>query len=141
MIDEDIRAAYRELNTTTEPKIDLVFIGCPHFTIEKLKHIADVLTDKQINKDIEVWLAVPRVVKDLATRMDIVPTIERSGARVLTDCCAVVVPTATLGYRSMATDSAKARIYMSDFGLNVRFGTTNQCLEAAIKGYWEVNDA
>lgn len=135
--DRDIRAAYRELNTTREPNIDLVFIGCPHFTIEKLKHIAEVLSGKQINRDVEVWLTVPRVVKELAARMNIVQTIERTGARVLTDCCSVVVPTATLGYRNMATDSAKARIYMSDFGLNVRFGTTDQCLEAAIKGYWE----
>jgi len=139
--DEDIQGAYRELNTTSEPKIDLVFIGCPHFTIEKLTQIAEVLAGKQVSQDTEVWLAVPKVVKELAIRMDIVPTIERSGAKVLTDCCSVVLPTATLGYRNMATDSAKARIYMSDFGLNVRFGTTDRCLKAAISGYWEDDNA
>ena len=138
--DDDIRGAYIELNTTTEPGIDLVFIGCPHFTIEKLKRIAETLAGKQVNRDTEVWLAVAKTVKELATRMGVVETIERSGARVLSDCCAVVVPTATLGYRNVATDSAKARIYMSDFGFNVRFGTTDQCLAAAIKGYWEDNN-
>ena len=139
--DDDIRATYRELNTTTDTKIDLVFIGCPHCTIEKLKHIADVLADRQVNKDTEVWISVPNVVRELATRTGDIQRIERSGAKVLADTCAVVAPTAMLGYRSMATDSAKAQAYMSDFGLNVRFGTTDQCLAAALKGYWEVNDA
>ena len=139
--DDDIRATYRELNTTTEPRIDLVYIGCPHCTIEKLKHIADWMSDRQVNKDTEVWISVPNVVRELAVRTGDIQRIERSGAKVLADTCAIVAPTAMLGYRSMATDSAKARVYMSDFGLNVRFGTTDQCLAAAIKGYWEVNDA
>lgn len=139
--DDDIRATYRELNTTTESRIDLVFIGCPHCTIEKLKHIAEGLADRQVNKDTEVWISVPNVVKELAARMGDIQRIERSGAKVLADTCAVVAPTAMLGYRSMATDSAKAQTFMSGFGLNVRFGTTDQCLAAAIKGYWEVNDA
>lgn len=139
--DDDIRATYQELNTTTDPKIDLVYIGCPHCNIEKLKHIADMLDKRQISKGIEVWISVPNVVRELAVRTGDIQRIERSGARVLADTCAIVAPTGMLGYQRMATDSAKARVYMSDFGLNVRFGTTDQCLEAAIKGYWEVAHA
>ena len=41
--------------------------------------------------------------------------------------------------RNMATDSAKCR-GLSDAAINVRFGTTDQCLRAAVKGYWEVNN-
>jgi predicted aconitase len=134
--DEDIQATYRELNTTTEPKIDLVYIGCPHCTIEKLKHIADVLADKQVNKNTELWITVSSAVRELASRSGFLERIERSGAKLFTDTCAIVAPTPMLGYRNMATDSAKARVYMSDFGLDVRFGTTDQCLAAAIKGYW-----
>ena len=136
--DEDIEDAYRELNTTADPAIDLVYIGCPHCTIEKLKHIADVLDGKRVSEDTELWITVSNVVRELAVRAGDVEKIERSGAKVLADTCGVVIPTPTLGYQKMATDSAKARVYMSDFGLHVRFGSTDQCLEAAVKGYWEV---
>ena len=129
------------MKTTTYPRLGLIDIGCPHCKIEKLKHIADVLDKRQISEGIEVWISVPNVVRELAVRTGDTQRIERSGARVLADTCAIVAPTYVLGYRSMATDSAKARVYMSDFGLNVRFGTTDQCLEAAIKGYWEVAHA
>jgi len=138
--DKEVRATYRELNTTTDPKIDLVFIGCPHCTVEKVKYVADVLADRKICKGVEVWISTPGVVRELALRSGDVQRIERTGAKVLSDTCVVLAPTGVLGYRSLATDSAKSRVYMSDFGLNVRFGTTEQCLEAAVKGYWEVND-
>lgn len=138
--DEDMRNTYREMNTTTESKIDLVFIGCPHCTVEKVKHVADVLDGKKISKDVEVWISVPSVVRELALRAGDVQKIERTGAKVLSDTCAITVP-AALRYQNMATDSGKAQVYMSDLGLNVRFGTVEQCLEAAVKGYWEVNNA
>ena len=100
-----------------------------------------MLADKQINKSTEVWITVSNAVRGLASRSSFVQKIEQSGAKVLTDTCAVAAPTPMLGYRNAATDSAKAQLYLSDFGLNVRFGTTDQCLTAAIKGYWEVKHA
>jgi len=133
----DIRDTYRKLNTTTEPKIDLIFIGCPHCTVEKVKHIASVLADRQINQDVKVWISASSVVSHLASKTGDIQRIEGTGAMVLSDTCAIVAPTNMLGYRRMATDSAKAQVYMSDFGLNVRFGTTEQCLEAAVRGHWE----
>ena len=75
-------------------------------------------------------------MRELGLRTGDVQLIEQSGARVLSDCCAVTLPV-SLRYRNMATDSAKACLYMSDFGLNVRFGSTVQCLEAGIRGSWE----
>lgn len=134
--DDDMRSVYRELNTTSESTIDLVFIGCPHPTIEKLRYIASVLGNRKVSKDIEVWISVSNVVRELAARTGDLQRIEESGAKVLVGTCVVCAPTAALGFRRMATDSAKAQIYMSDFGVNVRFGTTHQCLEAALNGYW-----
>ncbi len=139
--DEDMRDTYRKMDTTTESKIDLVFIGCPHCTVEKVKHMADVLGDRKISKDVAVWIAAPSVVRELALRSGDVQRLERAGAMVLADTCAITTPTDMLGYRNLATDSGKGQVYLSGLGLNIRFGTTEQCLEAAVRGYWEVKDA
>jgi predicted aconitase len=49
----------------------------------------------------------------------------------------VVAPVEQLGFRSMATNSAKMAFYTpSHSGLRVRFGTLTQCIEAAMAGIW-----
>jgi predicted aconitase len=49
----------------------------------------------------------------------------------------VVAPVADLGFRTLATNSAKMAFYApAHSGLSVRFGPLDQCLEAAIRGHW-----
>jgi predicted aconitase len=49
----------------------------------------------------------------------------------------VVAPVEQLGFRVMATNSAKMATYTpSHSGLSVRFGSLEQCLGAAVKGRW-----
>jgi predicted aconitase len=51
--------------------------------------------------------------------------------------CAVVAPMQELGFRTVATPSAKGAIYLpSHAGLAVRYGTVEQCVEAAVSGAW-----
>jgi hypothetical protein len=53
------------------------------------------------------------------------------------DTCLVVAPVADLGFRTLATNSAKMAFYTpSHSGLSVRFGPLAQCLEAALTGRW-----
>ena len=67
----------------------------------------------------------------------LVERIESAGGRVVADTCLVVAPVASLGHRTMATNSAKMASYTpSHSGLSVRFGSMEQCLEAAVTGRW-----
>jgi predicted aconitase len=63
--------------------------------------------------------------------------VEASGGRVVADMCAVVAPMQELGFRTLATPSAKGATYVpSHAGLQVRYGTVEQCVEAAVAGVW-----
>jgi hypothetical protein len=54
----------------------------------------------------------------------------------------VVAPVADLGFRTLATNSAKMAFYTpSHSGLAVRFGPMERCLEAAIRGQWPGSNA
>jgi hypothetical protein len=67
----------------------------------------------------------------------LVTAIESSGGRVLADMCVVVAPMQQLGFRTLATPSAKGATYApSHAGLLVRYGSVEQCVEAAVTGIW-----
>ena len=134
--DEDMRRAYEELNTTRDTDIDFVALGCPHYGFEKLREVASYLEGKRVREGVEVWVCTSRAVRDMALRSGEVEVIEKAGAKVVVDTCMVLVPVKQKGFRTMATDAAKAQFYDSGFGIGVRFGSTEGCLRAAISGTW-----
>jgi len=133
----DMKKAYQELNTTRSTEIDFVSIGCPHYTIDKIKEIASFLKGKKVKKGVNVWVCTSETIRNMGLLSGEIQTIEKSGAKVVVDTCMVLAPVKELGFHIMATDSAKAQFYCSGFGLGVRFGNTEKCLQAAITGKWE----
>lgn len=134
---DDIKKTYLELNTTQNRDIDFVALGCPHHTFDKIKEVASFLEGKRIKNDVEVWICTSQAIRNLALRSGEVQIIESAGAKVVVDTCMVLAPVKEIGFRNMATDSAKAQFYVSGFGMGVRFGNTHQCLQSALTGKWE----
>jgi hypothetical protein len=84
-----------------------------------------------------LWIATSRYTQEQAQRAGLVDAIASTGGRVLADMCVVVAPMEQLGFRILATPSAKGAAYApSHAGLLVRFGTVAQCIEAAVTGLW-----
>lgn len=135
--DDDLKRAYQELNTTLETNIDFVALGCPHYTFEKIREIASFLENKKVKEGVEVLVCTSRTNRDLAAKSGEVEIIENTGAKVIVDTCMVLLPVKQMGFQTMATDSAKAQFYDSGFGLGVRFGSTEKCLQTALTGKWE----
>jgi predicted aconitase len=116
-------------------EIDLVSLGCPHASVAEIEAVADYLAGRQVKA--ALWLTTARATRQAAQAAGLVDRIEAAGGRVVADTCMVVAPVAELGFRSLATNSAKMAFYApSHSGLMVRFGTMEQCLEAARTGRW-----
>lgn len=116
-------------------EVDFVAIGCPHASLEELKEIAAMLGGKKV--EIETWIATSRFVRDIAEKKGYIRTIEKSGALIATDTCMAVAPLKGR-FHCMATNSAKACFYgRGSNGFKTRFGTSKQCIEAAISGRWK----
>lgn len=78
-----------------------------------------------------------RDTRHKAEAAGLVSRIEAAGGQVVADTCLVVAPVADLGFRALATNSAKMAFYApSHGGLAVRFGPLEACLEAALTGAW-----
>jgi predicted aconitase len=134
LVVDSLSDAYKELDGQAE-EVDLVSLGCPHASLGEIEAIAGYLDGRRIQTTL--WITTARATKDAADKAGLVSRIESAGGRVVADTCMVVAPVADLGFRGMATNSAKMAFYTpSHSGLSVRFGPTERCLEAAMTGRW-----
>jgi hypothetical protein len=131
---DDLGPAYNALNAAAKD-IDLVWFGCPHAGLEEMARIVRLLDGRRVSS--ALWVTTARETRARAETEGLVDDIEASGGRVIADMCVVVAPMHELGYRTLATPSAKGAWYVpSHAGLAVRYGTMEQCVEAAVTGVW-----
>ncbi len=131
---DSLDEGYAALNSPMEG-IDFVSLGCPHSTLADLRRAATLLEGHRVKATL--WITTSRGVREMAERQGLVKLIEAAGGQVFADTCLVVAPVEDLGFKAMATNSAKAAFYAPGHsGLQRRFGTLQQCIQAAIQGRW-----
>lgn len=102
----ELNKAEMEIGTIRKDKADMVFIGCPHLSLEEIKFIANLLQGKKIRKDVKFIIATSPCVKEVARRMGYLEVIEHAGAEV-TNSCIAFLPLKEMGFDIVMTNSAK----------------------------------
>jgi len=116
-------------------QIDLVTIGCPHASLHELSLVADFVGGKQLRT--KLWVTTARQTRQRGLDAGYVQRIEAAGGLVVADTCAVVAPLRSLHIHTMATNAGKMACYApAHSGVKMRFGSLEQCLEAALSGFW-----
>jgi hypothetical protein len=129
----DVSRTIQELTTTSTQKPDLVFIGCPHCSLNEIRQIAHLIGSRKVKSGTEFWVCTSRYIKENAGKY--VEKIEQSGGHVLTDTCAVVTWTEKLGIKTIMTNSAKTAHYAPTLNkAEIIFTPLKECLETALKG-------
>ena len=131
-------AIYGDLNSQGDSEhVDFVLLGCPHASVEQIRRAAKALDGRRLSPGTELWLMVPRALKDVADRSGYTEVIERAGGKVLGDSCPAMSRAAPKGTRVFATDSAKQAHYLpAILGIEAWFGTLDECVDAAVTGRW-----
>ena len=130
---DSLDEGYAALNTTPLDAIDLVSVGCPHASIDDIREIASRVRGRRLMA--KLWVTTARATKERVP--EAAADIEAAGGLVVADTCLVVAPIEELGIRRLATNSAKAAFYAPGHShVEVRFGTLEQCLDAAVSGRW-----
>lgn len=138
---DNVMPGYAMLSDDVQ-KIDLVWIGCPHASLDEIALVADAIDNALLplgkrKVKIPLWITCARPVRAAAVAQGFVEKIETAGGRVLTDACMAISPARALGFTAVATSSAKGAYYLRNLaGVAARFGTLAQCLETAITGSW-----
>ena len=126
---DDLAETEAQLNDQGDP--DFVSVGCPHCSLLELATVAKLLEGKKVGR--EFWICCSREVKRQSDKAGYSQTIEASGAKFAMDTCMVVAPIEEMGYRVVATNSAKACHYLRNNGLRVRFMSLEECVQEATR--------
>jgi hypothetical protein len=128
---EEIVATRRRLSTASGGRVGAVSFGAPHYSIDQLKELAEALRDKRV--------AVPTYVNTsrgaASAAQEAVALLEQSGTTIVTDTCTYITPIIDPGVGVVMTDSAKWAFYApGNLGVEVLFGSGEQCVAAALSG-------
>jgi predicted aconitase len=143
-----IDAVYDKL-TTIAPggSVDFVTLGCPHYTLEQLRFVADWFhrQNANVHPDVRLWVCTNRMTRRAADWEGLTQTIEAAGGRVICDTCPVEchmrtstckehgLPTPQVN--AMVADSCKMLRYVADLiGCRTALRSREECLAAALAG-------
>jgi predicted aconitase len=131
---DELREARCSLATQDGADPEIALLGCPHYSVEELRETAQLLKNKRVSADKQLWIFTNKCGKQAAERMGILEKINESGAKVICDTCFLLFPTAAWELGSIATDSAKMAHYAPGLGdFHVSFLDKVQCIESVTK--------
>lgn len=118
--------------------VDLVSLGCPHYSLEEIQSVADYLVGKKIKANVRlyIWTAYP--IKEMARVNGYLAQIEESGGRILTSSCPIMVGKSSVrNADGIALDGAKQAHYIRSMtNARIYYGDTRRCLDSALSGEW-----
>jgi hypothetical protein len=130
-----VHDAEQRLSTARGNRVDLVAIGCPHFSFMEFRELARLMEGKKIHRSMAFWVFTSRTVYGWVKNSGMLKQLTDSGVMVFTDGCPLQIPRGSWDFHVMMTNSAKSANYCySQTGLDVTYGSLEECIETAITG-------
>ena len=123
--------------------VQLVTLGCPHYTLEEIRDAAMMLKGKKVAPGVSLQIWTDMTMQHLAEVNGYAQIIRDAGAHLLNSGCPMVCgrtayDIVTSGF---VADAAKQAHYvhtdLNEKNCKVFYGSAAKCIEAAIRGRWE----
>jgi predicted aconitase/predicted aconitase with swiveling domain len=134
---DELRQAWRELDSAVDHRVDLVALGNPHFSETECRALAQLLLGRQRHQATAIVLTLGRAVSARAERNGDLGILKAFGVNVITDTCWCMLeePVVPLAASVIMTNSGKYAHYAPGLtGRQVHFGSLLACVEAACTG-------
>ncbi|WP_295752139.1 aconitase X catalytic domain-containing protein [uncultured Oscillibacter sp.] len=133
----ELQTAFQTLSKQQGQPVSLVALGCPHSSLSEIMQVASMVEGKRVKT--AFWMLCAQPVKYLAERSGHKKILEDAGVTLVCDTCpvlgAMAEPMEKTGMTAMATNSAKLAHYApGQWKIPTYYGTTEQCVNAALKG-------
>ncbi len=132
------RRIYDLLNSVGQSEdVDYVMLGCPHYSIEQIAQAAALIEGRKVHENSALWVFTSRAVKATADANGYTKILRDAGAFLMTDTCSAISQAVPKGTKVAALDSAKQVHYLpAMMGIEGKYGTTADCIDAACTGKW-----
>jgi len=134
----ELRRAYEQVNATAkDSSVDFIMLGCPHYTLGQIEEACRLLEGRRVHENTSLWIFTPRATKQLADQKGYTKIITQAGGVLMSDTCSALGRVLPKGTKVAAVDSAKQAHYLpAIMGVQCWFGSTEDCINAAVTGRW-----
>ena len=132
----DLRTARDQLTTAaTGERLGAVSLGTPHYSVTEFGRLVELLDERRVHDQVNFYVNSGRdVVHEIALRGWERQLVD-AGVQIVTDTCTYITPVMAEVYGVAMTDSGKWAYYApGNLGLDVVFGSVEDCVESAIAG-------
>ncbi len=131
----ELRAARDELTSDDEASLAAISLGTPHASLDELERYATLLGGRSVDSRIECLVSTGRDVLAAAEERGIAGRLREAGIELLVDTCSYIAPILRHADGPVMTDSAKWAYYApGNIGVEVVFGSTEECIASAVAG-------
>ncbi|MFN3219487.1 MAG: aconitase X [Acidimicrobiales bacterium] len=131
----DLRVARDQLTTTTDTRLGAISLGTPHYSVAEFARVVELLGNRRIHRDVHAYINTGRSVLNEIGLRGWTARLERAGVQIVTDTCTYITPVMADVHGTAMTDSAKWAYYApGNLGLDVAFGSVEECIESAVRG-------
>ncbi|MCP5145500.1 MAG: aconitase X catalytic domain-containing protein [Gammaproteobacteria bacterium] len=130
---------YDDLNANGRSRdVDFVMLGCPHAALEQIEEACRLLDGRRLSENTQLWIFTSRVVRAQAQAKGYAQRIIAAGGHIITDTCSAIGQAIPPGTKVAALDSAKQVHYLpAIMNIEAWFGSTADCINAALTGRWQ----
>ncbi|WZL72520.1 aconitase X catalytic domain-containing protein [Clostridiaceae bacterium 35-E11] len=129
---EDLENILEEISYEGNKKIDFAMFGCPHFTLDQVQEIVEIVKGKKLVAD--MWILTSSHTREMADRMGLLQIIQDAGGDIVADTCPDQPCWHHLNGKIGVTESPKCAYYPKRRGINFIIRDLKTCVEAALKG-------
>jgi len=132
------RRTYESINASARDRdVDYVMLGCPHAALEQIEEACRLLAGRRVGAGSNLWIFTSRAVREQADVRGFSKAIADAGGVLMTDTCSAFAQAIPPGTKVAALDSAKQAHYLpAIMSIQAWFGSTADCINAAVTGKW-----
>ena len=110
-------------------EIDIVAVGCPHYTFEEVASIARLLKGKKVKDGVQLWICTHNGAIELAKQQGTAQIIKEAGGMLFSGCIYCLHTVNPYADMRLMSDSGKVCYYR-----RALYGSQRECVAAAISG-------
>jgi len=138
---KDLNNARSELSIAEEgAKLDLVVLGCPHFSYNEFRELSDLIEakiegGKRLHPDVRFVVITSQTSYALLQRSDFLDRLTAFGIEITLDTCVFHTPMVAEDTKVLMTNSGKCAYYApGELNVQVAFGSMADCVESSVNG-------
>lgn len=131
-----IKDAKKELcNFDITGSIDLVSLGCPHFSFAEFQEVERILNGRHISDKTRMWIFTSRATYNTIEDAGLLDRIKNLGVEVFVDGCTMEYFASRFNTKTIMANSGKFATYcFNKVGIHPVFSNLEDCVNTAVNG-------